>query len=70
MDAGNGLFRVRLPFPGEENLLPICRLCMNIRCTGRKLRKRQKAPEILSEVPAYLLILKGKRACRRGNDQS
>ena len=39
MDAGNGLFRVRLPFPGEENLLPICRLCMNIRCTGRKETK-------------------------------
>ena len=65
MDAGNGLFRVRLPFPGEENLLPICRLCMNIRCTGRKLRKRQKAPEILSEVPAYLLILKRQESMQK-----
>ncbi len=42
MDARNGRFRVLPLSPGRESPLLICRLCMNIRYTGRKWRKRQK----------------------------
>ena len=51
MAAKNGRFQRRLPFRGKESHCLTCRLCMNIRCTGRRLKRKQKAPVISSEAP-------------------
>ena len=45
-------FRGHRRCPGRENRFPICRLCMNIRYTGRRFRKRPKDQAILNEAPA------------------
>ena len=50
--ASNGRYRVHRLFRGEASLLLICHLCMSILCTGRKSRRRQRAPATLSAVPA------------------
>ena len=63
-DVRNGRYRMHRLFRGEESLLLTCHLCMSILCTGRKSRRRQRAPATLSAVPVCLLIRK-----KSGNTQ-
>lgn len=52
-----------LSWKGEHCLT--CRLCMNIRCTGRRLKRKQKAPVISSEAPVCLLIPRKHESIRK-----
>lgn len=65
MAAVNGRFRAHLLFPGRENHSLICRLCMNIRFTGRRLWKKRKVPVILNVVHVCSLILKKQENTRK-----
>lgn len=54
MAVRNGRYRMHPHFHGRESRCLICHLSMNIRCIGRRLRKKQKAPVISHGRPACL----------------
>lgn len=65
MAAKNGRFQRHLPFRGKESRCLTCRLCMNIRCTGRRLKRKQKAPVISSEALVCLLTPRRQESIRK-----